>query len=167
MEKREKILIARMVITAIIFALTFFNFLSSTAKLILSVVALVIISYDIVIDLVLGIFKKEFESEKFLMLIASIGAFSIAEFHEGVAVMLLYQLGEFLQDLAVEKSKASIVKLMDIRPDYANLLIDENIKKVSPENVQIGDVLVVYAGEKIPLDGIVAIKWNLFTSIDN
>ncbi len=155
MEKQEKILIARMVITAIIFALTFFNFLSSTTKLILSVVALVIISYDIVIDLVLGIFKKEFESEKFLMLIASIGAFSIAEFHEGVAVMLLYQLGEFLQDLAVEKSKASIVKLMDIRPDYANLLIDENIKKVSPENVQIGDVLVVYAGEKIPLDGIV------------
>lgn len=153
MEKEEKILIARMVICGVLFGLSFFAFLGDLGKLIVSIVAFVIISYDILIDLVVGIFKKEFESEKFLMLIASIGAFAILEYHEAVAVMLLYQLGEFLQDLAVEKSKKSIVKLMNIRPDYANLVTDNDIQKVTPEEVKVGDIIVIYAGEKVPLDG--------------
>ena len=89
------------------------------------------------------------------MLIASIGAFAIKEFHEALAVMLFYQLGEFLQDLAVDKSKDSIKKLMDIRPDYANLIFNEEIKKVHPSEVLIGAQIVVYAGEKIPLDGVI------------
>ncbi len=153
MDNKEKLLIARIVVSAVLLILTLFSFLNDLAKLIMNIVAFVIISYDILIELVVGIFKKEFESEKFLMLIASIGAFCINEYHEAVAVMLLYQLGEFLQDKAVDKSKDSIVKLMDIRPDYANVIRDGNILKVSPQDVKVGETIIIYAGEKISLDG--------------
>ncbi len=91
--------------------------------------------------------------ENFLMSIATIGAFAIKEFPEGVGVMLFYQIGEFFQDLAVNRSRKSITQLMNIRPDYANLKIGSEIKIVSPEEVNIGDMIVVKPGEKIPLDG--------------
>ncbi len=89
------------------------------------------------------------------MTIATIGAFGIGEFHEAVAVMLLYNVGEFLQDKAVEKSRKSITKLMDIRPDYANLKTEGGINKVSPSEICVGDEIIVKPGEKIPLDGII------------
>ncbi len=155
MEKKEKFLIARMILSAVLFVLSFFDFLGSLGKLITLIVAFIIIAYDIFFELVIGIFKKEFESEKFLMLLASIGAFAINEAHEAVAVMLLYQLGEFLQDLAVEKSKSSIVKLMDIRPDFARLVKENDQEIVNPNKVNIGEIICVLAGEKIALDGIV------------
>ncbi len=155
MEKKEKFLIARMILSAVLFVLSFFDFLGSLGKLITLIVAFIIIAYDIFFELVIGIFKKEFESEKFLMLLASIGAFAINEAHEAVAVMLLYQLGEFLQDLAVEKSKNSIVKLMDIRPDFARLVKENNQELVNPNKVNIGEIICVLAGEKIALDGII------------
>lgn len=89
------------------------------------------------------------------MSIATLGAFAIKEYPEAVMVMLLYQIGEYFQDRAVEKSRASITALMDIRPDFANLEKDGKIEKVSPEKVAIGDIIVVKTGEKIPLDGVV------------
>ncbi|MCL2173359.1 MAG: cadmium-translocating P-type ATPase [Candidatus Bathyarchaeota archaeon] len=109
--------------------------------------------------IVLRAFKNittgNFFDENFLMTIATIGAFAIGQYAEAVAVMLFYQIGEFFQDFAVNKSKKTIAKLMDIRPDYANLQIDGTTKKVAPETVQIGDVIIVKPGEKIPLDGMV------------
>ncbi|MGB4590423.1 MAG: heavy metal translocating P-type ATPase [Clostridiaceae bacterium] len=93
--------------------------------------------------------------ENFLMSIATLGAFFIGEYPEGVAVMLFYQVGDLFQDLAVNRSRKSIADLMDIRPDFANLLVGDELKKVSPEDVKIGDSIVVKPGEKIPLDGTV------------
>ncbi len=155
MEKEQKILIARLILTALLFALSFFNFLGELGKLIISLVGFLIIGYDVIFKALKNIIHGKIFDERFLMLIASIGAFAIKEFHEALAVMLFYQLGEFLQDLAVDKSKDSIKKLMDIRPDYANLIFNEEIKKVHPSEVLIGAQIVVYAGEKIPLDGVI------------
>ena len=91
--------------------------------------------------------------ENFLMAIATIGAFAIGEYPEGVAVMLFYQLGELFQGIAVNNSRKSIVSLMDIRPDYANIKVEKGIKKVSPEKIKVGEIIVVKPGEKVPLDG--------------
>ena len=93
--------------------------------------------------------------ENFLMSVATIGAFCIGEFAEGVAVMLFYEIGEFFEDLAVDRSRKSIASLMDIRPDYANLKVGDETKKVSPEEVEIGNLILVRPGEKVPLDGVV------------
>ena len=89
------------------------------------------------------------------MSIATIGAFVIRQFPEGVAVMLFYKIGEFFQDMAVNRSRRSISDLMDIRPDYANLKVGDELVTVSPEGVKIGDMIVVKPGERVPLDGIV------------
>lgn len=100
-----------------------------------------------------NVFRGQIFDENFLMGIATIGAFAIQEFPEGVAVMLFYQIGEFFQDMAVNRSRKSIAALMDIRPDFANLKIGDEIRRVSPEEVNIGAVILVKPGEKIPLDG--------------
>lgn len=115
-----------------------------------------LISYDILIKAFKNIIRGHVFDENFLMIIASIGAFVILEFPEAVAVMLLYQIGEFFQDLAVGRSRQSISELMDIRPEYANLLKEDgSIEIVDPELVQIGQLIRVEPGEKIPLDGII------------
>ena len=119
-----------------------------------------IISYIIV---GFGILKKAFRNisrgkvfdENFLMAVATIGAFSIGEFPEAVAVMLFYQVGELFQSYAVDKSRKSISSLMDIRPDYANLLKEGKEEKVDPDEIKIGDIIIVKPGEKIPLDGLI------------
>jgi Cd2+/Zn2+-exporting ATPase len=111
---------------------------------------------DIVIRAVRNIFRGRVFDENFLMSIATIGAFAIGEHAEAVAVMLFYQVGEFFQGKAVAKSRRSIAALMDIRPDYANIYKNGHTTRVSPENVRIGDVIIVKPGEKIPLDGVVA-----------
>ena len=121
-------------------------------------IALFIISYiivggDVVKRAVKNIFKGQVFDENFLMSIATIGAFFIGEYPEGVAVMLFYQVGELFQSYAVGKSKKSIASLMDIRPDYANVKKGDELVKVDPDEVQIGDIIVIKAGEKIPLDG--------------
>ena len=89
------------------------------------------------------------------MAVATIGAFAIGEFPEAVAVMLFYQVGELFQSYAVDKSRKSIASLMDIRPDYANIEKDGKVEKVDPDEVKIGDIIIVKTGEKIPLDGVV------------
>lgn len=121
-------------------------------------IALFIISYiivggDVVKRAVKNIFKGQVFNENFLMSIATIGAFFIGEYPEGVAVMLFYQVGELFQSYAVGKSRKSIASLMDIRPDYANVKKGDELVKVDPDEVQIGDIIVIRAGEKIPLDG--------------
>lgn len=121
-------------------------------------IALFIISYiivggDVVKRAVKNIFKGQVFDENFLMSIATIGTFFIGEYPEGVAVMLFYQVGELFQSYAVGKSRKSIASLMDIRPDYANVKKGDELVKVDPDEVQIGDIIVIKAGEKIPLDG--------------
>lgn len=121
-------------------------------------IALFIISYiivggDVVKRAVKNIFKGQVFDENFLMSIATIGAFFIGEYPEGVAVMLFYQVGELFQSYAVGKSRKSIASLMDIRPDYANVKKGDELVKVDPDEVQIGDIIVIKAGERIPLDG--------------
>ena len=121
-------------------------------------IALFIISYiivggDVVKRAVKNIFKGQVFDESFLMSIATIGAFFIGEYPEGVAVMLFYQVGELFQSYAVGKSRKSIASLMDIRPDYANVKKGDELVKVDPDEVQIGDIIIIKAGEKIPLDG--------------
>ena len=122
--------------------------------------ALFFISYlliggDILIIAIKNILRGQVFDENFLMALATVGAFSIGQFPEGVGVMLFYQVGEFFQDIAVNKSRKSISALMDIRPDYANKKIKDEIVKVDPEEVHIGDIIIVKPGEKVPLDGVV------------
>lgn len=114
-------------------------------------VAYLIVGMDVLLCAIKNIFKGQIFDENFLMSLATTGAICIKEFPEAVMVMILYQIGEYMQDRAIDKSKDSIAALMDIRPDYANL----NGKKVSPTEVKIGDIIAVKTGEKIPLDGIV------------
>ena len=116
-------------------------------------VAYLIVGGEILVRAVKNILRGQVFDENFLMAIATIGAFIIGEFPEGVGVMLFYQVGELFQSIAVNRSRKSISSLMDIRPDFANLKVGEEVKKVSPEEVAIGDIIVVKPGEKVPLDG--------------
>ena len=131
-----------------------FNF-SHWVELVLFLLSYLIVGGSVIIRAVKGIAQGQVFSEYFLMSVATIGAFLIGEYPEGVAVMLFYLVGEMLQDRAVENSRKSISSLMDIRPDYANLKLGEQLQKVSPEKVNIGDVIIIKPGEKVPLDGIV------------
>ena len=119
----------------------------------LFIISYIIVGEDVVKRAVKNIFKGQVFDENFLMSIATIGAFFIGEYPEGVAVMLFYQVGELFQSYAVGKSRKSIASLMDIRPDYANVKKGDELVKVDPDKVQIGDIIVIKAGEKIPLDG--------------
>lgn len=118
-------------------------------------VAYILIGYDVLLKALKNIFKGHLFDENFLMTLATLGAISIKELPEAVMVMLLYQIGEFLQDKAVDKSKDSITELMDIRPDYANKIAEDKILTLKPEEISIGDVILVKSGEKIPLDGVI------------
>jgi Cd2+/Zn2+-exporting ATPase len=114
-----------------------------------------VIGWDILWKAVRGLFSAQFLDENFLMSIASVGAFVIGEYPEAVAVMLFYQVGTLFEEYAVGKSRKSIAALMDIRPDFAYLERDGEIQEVDPDEVAIGDIIVIRAGEKIPLDGII------------
>lgn len=129
-----------------------FNF-GKPYELILFLVSYLLVGGEVVLQALKNIQKGEVFDENFLMSIATIGAFAIGEYPEGVAVMLFYQIGEAFQQLAVNRSRKSISALMDIRPDFANLKVGDEVRKVTPEEVGIGDFIVVKPGEKIPLDG--------------
>ena len=122
-------------------------------KLAVFLVSYLVIGGDVLLSAFKNILNGQVFDENFLMAIATIGAFAIGEYPEGVAVMLFYQLGELLQGIAVNNSRKSIVSLMDIRPDYANIKVGEGIKKVSPVEIKVGEIIVVKPGEKVPLDG--------------
>ncbi len=119
------------------------------------IISYVIAGYEIVFKAIRNIFRGKVFDENFLMALATIGAFAIGEFPEAVAVMLFYQVGELFQSYAVDKSRKSIASLMDIRPDYANVKRDNKLIKISPDDVKIGEEIVIKPGEKVPLDGIV------------
>ncbi|NOV80691.1 Cd2+/Zn2+-exporting ATPase [Clostridium saccharobutylicum] len=126
---------------------------SNLIELIMYLVSYLLVGGEVILRALKNISRGQVFDENFLMGIATIGAFAIGEYPEGVAVMLFYQIGEIFQDMAVDRSRKSISALMDIRPDFASLKINGDIKKVSPEEVGIGDVIIVKPGEKVPLDG--------------
>ena len=138
---------------AVLVAATIINFNNEWLQIALFIISYIIVGGDVVKRAVKNIFKGQVFDENFLMSIATIGAFFIGEYPEGVAVMLFYQVGELFQSYAVGKSRKSIASLMDIRPDYANVKKGDELVKVDPDEVQIGDIIVIKAGEKIPLDG--------------
>ncbi|MFW6278760.1 MAG: heavy metal translocating P-type ATPase [Bacillota bacterium] len=125
------------------------------SQLVLYVTAYLLIGSDVLYKFVRNLFKGSFMDENFLMTVATMGAFAIQEYPEAVAVMLFYQVGDFFQEVAVNHSRSSIKELLDIKAEYANLKQGNTVKKVEPEEVEVGDLIVVKPGEKIPLDGIV------------
>jgi heavy metal-(Cd/Co/Hg/Pb/Zn)-translocating P-type ATPase len=152
-EKSNKSELVRLCIGAVLFGIaTIFKF-SFPVEFALYFVSYILTGGKVLIRAVKNITRGQIFDENFLMAIATIGAFAIKEFPEGVAVMLFYQVGEFFQSMAVNRSRKSISALMDIRPDFANLLIGNGEKKVDPDDVNIGDRIIVRPGEKIPLDG--------------
>ena len=158
MSKEQKIILARIFTSGILLAILAFVNLSGLAKFAAYFCAYVIVGYDVIFEAFEGIRNREIFDECFLMTLATIGAFVLAvkfggEYSEAVAVMLLYQIGEFFQDYAIEKSRDNIVALMDIRSDYANLESESGFQKVNPNDVKIGSVIIIKPGEKIPIDG--------------
>lgn len=128
---------------------------NETVSLVIYIIGYVIVGAEVVIEAIENILKGEVFDENFLMTVATIGAFFIGEYPEAVMVMLLFGIGELFEEYAEDKSRKSISELMDIRADYANIEKNGNIEKVSPEEVKIGDTIVIRPGEKIPLDGII------------
>lgn len=154
-EKNDKVLLARIILAIVLFSLAMIFTSVPTFKISLLGISYLIAGYDILIKAIKNIIKGKVFDENFLMGIATLGAIGIKEYPEAVMVMVLYQIGEYLQDKAVEKSQNSIAELMDIRPDYANIEKNGDLTKISPYEVNIGDTIIVKTGEKIPLDGII------------
>ena len=152
MKKRTIKIVIALILFIISFCIKFNNIWINN---ILYVISYVIVGLEIVLKAIRNIFRGKIFDENFLMTVATIGAFGIGEFPEAVAVMLFYQVGELFQSFAVDKSRKSISNLMDIRPDYANLQTGDNVEKVDPDEVNIGNIIIVKPGEKIPLDGVV------------
>lgn len=156
MSRKQKKTLARILISGALFAGAFFVPIEGLWKLGLYLIPYFIIGWDVLWKAVRNIAHGQVFDENFLMAIATIGAFCVGEYPEGVAVMLFYQVGELFQSYSVGRSRQSIAALMDIRPDYANLeKTDGAFEQVDPEDVKIGDIIVVKAGEKVPLDGVV------------
>lgn len=156
MEKEQKIMVARIVASGVMLGLVLFLPLSEMVRMCLCLAAYLIIGADVIYEAVESIFHKELFDEHFLMAIATVGALAIGEYPEAVAVMFFYQIGELFSDIAVERSRASISSLMDIRPDYANLEDSAGtVRKVSPSDVLPGSIIMVKPGEKIPIDGVI------------
>lgn len=153
MTKKQKHLLLRIIIAAALFLAGNLLPLHGTVELAVFLVSYAIIGWDILWKAITNILHGQVFDENFLMAIATVGAFILGEHTEGVAVMLFYQVGEWFQSYAVSKSRRSIASLMDIRPDYANVERDGKLVQVDPDEVQIGDTIVVKPGERIPLDG--------------
>lgn len=156
MDNKMKKRLIRIIISFLIVIISFFiEFNNNLYNNILFFIAYVIIGYDIVLKAIRNISRGHVFDENFLMTIATIGAILIRELPEGVAVMLFYQVGELFQSYAVDRSRKSVASLMDIRPDYANVYRNKEISKVDPDDVSVGEIILVKPGEKIPLDGTV------------
>ncbi|MBV1818410.1 heavy metal translocating P-type ATPase [Anaerosalibacter bizertensis] len=151
----EKSQVAKIIIAVILYLIPIILKLEGSSRFAFFFVSYIVVGGEILLRAARNISKGQIFDENFLMALATIGAFAIGEYPEGVAVMLFYQIGELFQDMAVGHSRKSIKALLDIRPDYANLKEGKNIRKVEPAEVKVGDYIVVKPGEKIPLDGIV------------
>ncbi len=156
MTKKQKKVLIRIIVSAIlVVAFSLIPVENSYLRLVLFLIPYLIIGYDILRKAVLGIINGQVFDENFLMAIATVGAIFLGEYLEGTAVMLFYQIGELFQSYAVGKSRGNIAALMDIRPDYANIEQDGQLEQVDPDDVEIGTVIVVQPGEKVPIDGVV------------
>ncbi len=159
MNKKQKTILYRIIISAVLVvvvsildAVLDFNVWVAA---VLYLIPYFVIGYDILKKAGKGILNRQIFDENFLMAVATVGAIAIGEFREGVAVMLFYQIGELFQSVAVGKSRRNIAALMDIRPDYANIVVDGQLQKVDPDEVEIGTTIVVNPGEKVPIDGVI------------
>ena len=153
MEREQKIKVIRIITSIVLLMVAYTPAIPEEIHIGLCAIAYVIIGADIVYAALRNLYKGQFFDENFLMTIATVGAFAIGEYPEAAAVMMFYQIGELFSDIAVERSRASIAALMDIRPDYANIEKEGNLTRVSPSDVPVGSIIVVKPGEKIPLDG--------------
>ncbi|MWV43053.1 cadmium-translocating P-type ATPase [Paenibacillus sp. HJL G12] len=151
-----KIMAVRLAIGAVLTAAGMLIHANPYVELAIFLVAYLVVGGDIVLQAVKNIIRGQVFDEYFLMSVATIGAFGVGQYPEGVAVMLFYQVGEMFQGIAVNRSRKSISAMMDLRPEYANLKVGSDTKRVAPEEVQVGDVIVVKPGEKVPLDGVVS-----------
>ena len=147
---KSKIIIS-VILVIIALALNNYTYISYA----LFMISYLIVGYEVLIRAVKNIYNKKFFDENFLMAIATIGALLINEIHEAAAVMIFYQIGEYFQHQAVEKSRSSIANLMDIKPEFANIKSNNKIVKIAPEFVKVGDIIIVKAGEKVPVDGVI------------
>lgn len=157
-KKQKKVLIRIIVSAVLIVALKVvgsFVEINRYFEFALYMIPYFVIGYDILRKAILGIKNKQVFDENFLMAVATVGAIALGDYTEGVAVMLFYQIGELFQSYAVGKSRRNISELMDIRPDYANIEVDGELRQVDPDEVEIGTVIVVTPGEKVPIDGVV------------
>ena len=157
MNKKQKKVLVRIIAAAIMMIVLLLLPLEekSILRFVLFLIPYFTIGYDILRKAVKGIMNKQVFDENFLMAVATIGAMALGEYTEGVAVMLFYQIGELFQSYAVGKSRRNIAALMDIRPDFANVMIDGTVTKVDPDEVEVGSEIIVQPGEKIPIDGVV------------
>lgn len=157
-KKQKKVLvriIAALMLLAGVILLDKLALLPQWAMIVLYLVPYFVIGYDILWKALKGIKNRQVFDENFLMAVATVGALCLQDFKEGVAVMLFYQIGELFQSVAVGKSRKNIAALMDIRPDYANLMVDGKLEQVDPDDVEVGTEIVVDPGEKVPIDGVI------------
>ena len=157
-EKQKKVLvriIAALMLLAGVILLDKLALLPQWAMIVLYLVPYFVIGYDILWKALKGIKNRQVFDENFLMAVATVGALCLQDFKEGVAVMLFYQIGELFQSVAVGKSRKNIAALMDIRPDYANVMVDGKLEQVDPDDVEVGTEIVVDPGEKVPIDGVI------------
>lgn len=159
MSKKQKKVLVRMIVALVLLAgvilLDKLALLPQWAMIVLYLVPYFVIGYDILWKALKGIKNRQVFDENFLMAVATVGALCLQDFKEGVAVMLFYQIGELFQSVAVGKSRKNIAALMDIRPDYANLMVDGKLEQVDPDDVEVGTEIVVDPGEKVPIDGVI------------
>lgn len=159
MSKKQKKVLVRIVVALVLLAgvilLDKLALLPQWAMIVLYLVPYFVIGYDILWKALKGIKNRQVFDENFLMAVATVGALCLQDFKEGVAVMLFYQIGELFQSVAVGKSRKNIAALMDIRPDYANLMVDGKLEQVDPDDVEVGTEIVVDPGEKVPIDGVI------------
>ena len=155
MNKKQKKVLIRIIATVVLLIALLFVPVNGWIQFALYMIPYLVIGYDILKKAVKGILNRQVFDENFLMAVATIGAIALGDYKEGVAVMLFYQIGELFQSYAVGKSRRNISELMDIRPDYANVEQDGELVQVDPDEVEIGTVILVKPGEKIPIDGIV------------
>ncbi|ERT45625.1 cadmium-translocating P-type ATPase [Fusobacterium nucleatum CTI-6] len=152
MKKKKEVII---IISAILFAIALFVRMSQTIQLILMLIAYILLGKDTVLKAVKNVEKGDFFDENFLMTVATLGAIIIGEYPEAVAVMLFYEVGELFQSYAINKSRKSIADMMDIKPEYANVIRDNKSEKVEPDEVQIDEIIEIKPGERVPLDAII------------
>ena len=154
-KKQRKVLIRIIVSAVLVVVFSLIRVENQYIRLALFLIPYLIIGYDILRKAVMGIVNGQVFDENFLMALATVGAIILGEYVEGTAVMLFYQIGELFQSYAVGKSRRNISALMDIRPDYANIELNGQLEQVDPDDVEVGTVIVVQPGEKVPIDGVI------------